>query len=125
MQWIDGLDLLWPQGMFSMAQFKNDDEFDTKSKEFDGHIRNLSDLSALIMIAVSMVAGVAWGLKLDIKQNVHDVQIQELKAKVDAGILPITNEKLRSLQLQIDELRHEHNSYKNQSTVQETNQKVN
>lgn len=60
-------------------------------------ISGWTDLAAIIMIVMSMVGGIAWGIKLEISIQEAREDIRELKHAIEPGILKITRERLDAL----------------------------
>lgn len=60
-------------------------------------VRTFGDLQAALSIAIVLLAGIAWGLKLE--SRLEDVlkQTQDLQVRVSRGILPLTEERLNHL----------------------------
>ena len=75
-------------------------------------IRNWSDMAAFATILLMAIAGITWGLKLESRVDQESVartmlaaQVAGLQAKIDAGTLPLTAERLATEQRQIDEIK--------------------
>lgn len=67
-------------------------------------VRSWSDIHALIWVGVTIIGGIAWGLKLEsridslVSENrTKDVHIVEIDKTLDKGILPLTEERLQRM----------------------------
>lgn len=70
-----------------------------------GAVSNITQLLLnLAILSMMAVSGLLWGLKLDERtmQNVTD--ISEIKSELKHGILPITEERLKSHDRRLDDL---------------------
>ena len=73
-----------------------------------------TELAALAMILTSALAGVTWGLKLESRIDITNatmveivLQHKQLQSILDRGILPITEERLKSLSIRIELIQRE------------------
>jgi hypothetical protein len=70
-------------------------------------IKTFSDVNAALSIAVVMIGGIAWGLKLESRIDVATRETVELRTVVARGILPVAEERLVSLTARLDRREQE------------------
>ena len=65
-------------------------------------------------VAMLLVGGLVWGMKLETRWDVQDARhstlverVVTIERSINAGILPLAEEKLRAQQRQIDDQRRE------------------
>lgn len=63
-----------------------------------------SEIQSLLTILLMAIAGIAWGLKLDYRLTDQMTLVSTLQQKLDAGILPITKERLEYQNQRIESL---------------------
>lgn len=70
-------------------------------------IRSFGDIYHAMSIAVVMIAGVAWGLKLEARIEAAQRDQTEIRAQLSKGILPLAEERLNSLAGRLDRREQE------------------
>lgn len=65
-------------------------------------VRSWADIVALLTIFGMGAAGIVWGLKLDNRTDALARDEARVQALLDAGILPRTEERLKSIERRID-----------------------
>lgn len=60
-------------------------------------VRTFGDLQAALSIAIVLLAGIAWGLKLESRLEDVMAQTNDLRVQVGKGILPLTEERFNRL----------------------------
>jgi hypothetical protein len=85
-------------------------------------LRTFSDIQAFISIVIVMVAGLAWGLKLD--NRIEDVsrQTNECRVTLAKGILPVAEERLIALMHRISALERGETNATRQNDYDRSNQ---
>jgi hypothetical protein len=85
-------------------------------------LRTFSDIQAFISIVVIMIAGLAWGLKLD--NRIEDVsrQTNECRVSLAKGILPVAEERLIALTHRISALERGETNATRQNDYDRSNQ---
>lgn len=68
-------------------------------------VRSWTDVFALLTLLGMAGAGVMWGLKLDNRTVELETRLAKIEDKLDVGILPRTDERIRSIErrLEVDE----------------------
>jgi cob(I)alamin adenosyltransferase len=84
-----------------------DDQVESKLKEPGLRIRSFGDIYHAMSIAVVMIAGVAWGLKLEAKIDMVQKELMSMQLLINKGILPITEERVNSLTARLDRREQE------------------
>jgi hypothetical protein len=84
-----------------------DEQVEVKLKEPGLRIRSFGDIYHAMSIAVVMIAGVAWGLKLEAKIEMTQKELTSMQLLINKGILPITEERLSSLTTRMDRREQE------------------
>jgi hypothetical protein len=70
-------------------------------------IKTFSDINAALSIAVVMLGGIAWGLKLETRIDSAVKEAVEVRTMVAKGILPVAEERLGSLTARLDRREQE------------------
>jgi ACT domain-containing protein len=70
-------------------------------------IRNFGDLQAALSIAVVLIGGIAWGLKLEARIDELLRNHVNMQAQISKGILPLTEERILSLTTRLDRREQE------------------
>ncbi len=71
-------------------------------------IRGWPDVVAVAGVLSLLLGVLAWGLKLEGELNQVRDEVQELKEQVGNGILPRAEERIESLQDELDEHKDDH-----------------
>ncbi len=59
----------------------------------------------IISVFLLLTGGLAWGLKLEARIDALTSQVQEMRAEVAKGILPVTEERIRGMAERIEIIR--------------------
>jgi hypothetical protein len=70
-------------------------------------IKTFSDVNAALSIAVVMLGGIAWGLKLESRIDAATKEIIDIRTMISRGILPVAEERLVSLTARLDRREQE------------------
>jgi hypothetical protein len=70
-------------------------------------IKTFSDINAALSIAVVMLGGIAWGLKLESRIDSATKEIIDIRTMMSRGILPVAEERLISLTARLDRREQE------------------
>lgn len=84
-----------------------DEQVDAKLREPGLRIRSFGDIYHAMSIAVVMIAGIAWGLKLEAKTEMVQKELVQLQLLINKGILPVAEERLNSLTARLDRREQE------------------
>lgn len=72
-------------------------------------LRTLSDLQALLSLAVVLIGGIVWGSRLESKIEKAAEEQQSIRSVIARGILPVAEERLISLTARLDRREQEAN----------------
>jgi hypothetical protein len=82
------------------------------------HIRRVSDFTPILTLAGMLVAGLVWGIKLEVQQTTFHASVskeladerdrlQKLEDKLNNGALQVTLDRIATHQTAIEDLRSE------------------